>query len=136
MYNKTTWKTGDVITEDKLNHIENGISDIDSNKTTSSQASFASSPSSTSQSISVGASGSPFTAPCNGEILFGGTSTAVGNYIGLVNVSSQGSAIQIFYGPQEGAHISVRCSQGQTIRYNYSGATNLSLIAISNNGDV
>lgn len=24
-YNKTTWKTGDVITEDKLNNIENGI---------------------------------------------------------------------------------------------------------------
>lgn len=24
-YNKTTWKTGDVITEDKLNNIEGGI---------------------------------------------------------------------------------------------------------------
>jgi len=26
MYTKQTWKTGDVITEDKLNHMEDGIS--------------------------------------------------------------------------------------------------------------
>ena len=29
MYNKTTWKTGDVITEDKLNNLETGVSTND-----------------------------------------------------------------------------------------------------------
>ena len=136
MYNKTTWKTGDVITQDKLNNIEDGIASNDTSKVDRLQASFASSPSSTFQSITVGTSGSTFKAPGNGEIFIGGKSSAANNYVSITNISNSESNILIFNGSNQVGGKSVRCSQGQTIRYDYYGMSELSLRFIPNNGEV
>ena len=136
MYNKTTWKTGDVITQDKLNNIEDGIASNDTSKVDRLQASFASSPSSTFQSITVGTSGSTLIAPVNGALFLSGRANVVNGFVSVTNNSTREGNILIFTGIDQAGGRSVRCSQGQTLRYDYYDVRDLSLKFIPNNGDV
>ena len=136
MYNKTIWKTGDVITQDKLNNIEDGIVSNDTSKVDRLQASIASSPSSTTQSITVGTSGSTLIAPANGALCINGKANDASSFVAIVNNSTDESNICIFIGRDQAGGVSVRCSQGQTLSYAYYEVSNVLLKFIPNNGDV
>lgn len=105
-------------------------------KTDKKQASWYSSPASTARGISVGSAGSTFLAPGNGEIFIGGKSSAANNYVSITNQSNSISNILIFNGSNQVGGKSIRCSQGQTISYDYYGMSELSLRFIPNNGEV
>lgn len=62
-YNKTIWNSGDIITADKLNNIETGLSTL-----TDSYISDQAFPSDTYINLTLGATGSTYTAPANGYI--------------------------------------------------------------------
>ena len=71
-YSKTTWKTGDVITQEKLNHIEDGVSnslDVDTSNISSigkSNLIRLGMPSDNYIDLTLGASGANYKAPANG----------------------------------------------------------------------
>lgn len=65
-YNKTTWNTGDVITADKLNNIETGLSTLTDSYIIDIQA-----PSDQSIDLTVGASRTLYEAPADGYFACG-----------------------------------------------------------------
>lgn len=75
-YNKTTWKTGDVITQEKLNHIEDGIGanlDADISNISNlgkSNISGLGMPSTKYIDLTLGGMSTTYTAPANGYIHF------------------------------------------------------------------
>ena len=88
-YNKTTWKTGDTITADKLNNIETGISnslDVNSSNisnTGKSNLSVLSMPSNRYIDLTLGESGSTYTAPANGWLVLAKFATQANEYVQL-----------------------------------------------------
>lgn len=135
-YNKQTWKTGDVITQEKLNHIEDGIVSNDTSKVDRLQASFASSPSSTPQSITIGTTGSTLITPANGTLYISGRANVANSFVSIYNSSAGETNIRIFTSADQAGGCSVRCSQGQTLKYDYYDVRELRLKFIPNNGDV
>lgn len=136
MYNKTTWKTGDVITQDKLNNIEDGIVSNDTNKVDRLQASIASSPSSTFQDITPGVSGSKFDAPYNGMILIKVQATSSDSWTNLDNITTADGQTMFARNAGNNISASVRCSLGDQIAYYYNNANIVSVRCVANNGDV
>lgn len=136
MYNKYTWVTGEVITKDKLNHIENGIASNDTNKVTRSEASTASSPSSTYQDITPGVSGSTFNAPYNGMIVFKVQATSNDAWANLDNNTTTDGQSVLARDSGNNVNMTIRCSLGDQISYYYYNASIITLRCVANNGDV
>lgn len=63
-YNKTTWQTGDIITADKLNNIENGISSLSNGSTNTSRVIDV-------DSVIQPTFGEAYTCPSDGVAVFG-----------------------------------------------------------------
>ena len=106
-YNKTTWNTGDIITADKLNNIENGVSSIDTveqtltnevadlatmvdNNTTNIntkvnavQAASMSAPSNNYTNLVIGASGTLYNAPTAGFVALSASISAADKQVFL-----------------------------------------------------
>ena len=122
-YNKTTWKTGDVITQEKLNHIEDGIGDsldVDASNISDigkSNLSGLSIPSNRYIDLTLGASDSTYTAPSNGWFYVYGVSGG----IAFINTSKNNYTLTIsdiakFYG----AHGIFPVAKGDQVQIKYS----------------
>lgn len=122
-YNKTTWKTGDVITQEKLNHIEDGIGDsldVDASNISDIGKSNLSGLSISSNryiDLTLGASDSTYTAPANGWFYVYGVSGG----IAFINTSKNNYTLTIsdiakFYG----AHGIFPVAKGDQVQIKYS----------------
>lgn len=128
-YNKYTWVTGEVITKEKLNHIEDGIGDsldVDTSNISDigkSNLSGLGMPSNRYIDLTLGASDTEYTAPANGWITFTKQATSsqyfqfaniTANWINNVNAAS-------------GQYISITCPVKKDdvfrIAYNLNGET-------------
>lgn len=128
MYNKYNWVTGEVITKDKLNHIEDGIGnslDTDASNISNlgrSNLSNLGMPSSKYIDLTLGESGSTYTAPANGYFAVLGNADNVNGYFSLVNETVLLSADSKCTSGSYTVSTNIYCKKGDRVSayYNYS----------------
>lgn len=126
-YNKYTWVTGEVITEDKLNHIEDGISnnlDTDISNISNlgkSNLSGLGMPSGRYIDLTLGESGSIYTAPATGWLCLSKVCSA-NQYIQFNSMRENGNGLLIGSDqPSGGAgYITMPMKRGQETQINYT----------------
>lgn len=79
-------------------------------------------PSSKYEDLELGASGTEYTAPANGWILLGKTSTASGQFVSIINNGTQFGANVFSTASGQTLRVPVQCKKGDKIMVAYSAA--------------